>query len=127
MDLDKQFNVGLLASKIGAEKQLCLRNMWSKNYDHEQRSIILKKKIRIECLNCDRWSAEAFSHNCRTASLGPTKKVSGVAGPKLVRHIHCWTICGISGWTVASGPRASFRGKLRSIQHVCKDKTNTVA
>ena len=47
MDLHKQFNVGLLASKIGAEKQLCLRNMWSKNYDHEQRSIILKKKFEL--------------------------------------------------------------------------------
>ena len=81
----------------------------------------LHLKQRLPNTNLDHQHSEAFSHSWRTASLSPCKKASGVAGPNWVRHIHCFTIFGISGWTVASGPRPSFRGKLAGTKCFSED------
>ncbi len=55
-----------------------------------------------------------------TPSWSAVKKSCGVTAPKWLRHIHCWAILLISGWTVAS-VWPSFLGKGAGINALSVD------
>ena len=78
--VDKQFNVGLLASNIGVKKLLCFGNIWSKHYDHEQRSISWRRKP----------SSSSSSAAASSSSSPPLKWRSRIPTSWLLTWLEIW-------------------------------------